>query len=913
MGSLNTGGGSSAVAASAHAGCDRHRKTDPLVTQMSRRELAQHLGHPDTSAGIPEARWMRAITFEHLVRNKRFISQLLTSIVGALGLKRPTGVRSAEAGIDINTTIAALAKAHERAVTQGETTIITSPAIPFVGMEAEPRATVVKPDFAVVTARPAEDNPTVTAGSWLVVGDAKDYERLRARIDDQRMLKGFLQVALGAESAAAWSQLPEGMLVHSWGALAVPRNAFLQPEAVVENLDDHRQEVRARADERIALLTAGTVPATKLPSYVEHLNAEFDPGRCPTCTLYQYCRHELRRTTSGEALLVELGIRAEHRRGVLAFMRDAVTPKGVPASVIAGIHATQTGLPEWTGQRRIDPVGNVGTVEVAIAKSDAAALGIHGVAVRSLTKARGGDPWTVEVFNDPQSPKTRTQVMSIVGKALERAMKHLDRVGSAEAGPLHVVVPDPVTADVLVSIADSLAGVETSRLRWERDREMGRPPLTFDGEPATIPEKLPKSARLAVSFFLEADRARAMILRNPIVDLRAVLACHMVAGGPAVDSGRLDYLVEWADASTRLDHRAVSDDVAARESTPGARLSNSRSGAIHNAHHGKHGRGKRGKPDPNRYDRLVREELAYKQRTMERATSVLARLPTSRLRQVYEALERDAQEIWRRRWRLHASDLVRFGRTTENWRNELVAVLDSDALCAQQLQAVGNPQAAADLAENAGTREVARAVVVSTKPLRLRVESRRITEGSRIVALHVDGAALVEGDDVTIKVQKGSFKFSGISEGVLSADATTKRDSSLLWRPRIVPTLRNGSVLIIADAEWMKTFASGTEVGIERPAPDAKFAPQADCDANSYADDPTNHRFCCRPHEAAEAEFSDRLAARRKRGELNPQTWPPIIDTDQFDVIHKDAPTATTVTVSTDIRAPSELTTDDLD
>ena len=67
MVSLSTGGGSSAVAASAHAGCTRYRHTDPMLTGMNRRALAKALGHPDTSAGIPEARWMRAMIFERLV------------------------------------------------------------------------------------------------------------------------------------------------------------------------------------------------------------------------------------------------------------------------------------------------------------------------------------------------------------------------------------------------------------------------------------------------------------------------------------------------------------------------------------------------------------------------------------------------------------------------------------------------------------------------------------------------------------------------------------------------------------------------------------------------------------------------------------------------------------------------------
>ena len=54
-----------------------------------------------------------------------------------------------------------------------------------------------KPDSELVAPRIGDD--VYGAGSWLIMGDAKDYERVRSRIDDGRMLKGFLQVALGAE------------------------------------------------------------------------------------------------------------------------------------------------------------------------------------------------------------------------------------------------------------------------------------------------------------------------------------------------------------------------------------------------------------------------------------------------------------------------------------------------------------------------------------------------------------------------------------------------------------------------------------------------------------------------------------------------------------------------------------------
>jgi hypothetical protein len=50
------GGGSSAVAASAHAACARFRQTDPLITGRTRRGLAKELGFHDEFGGIPEAR-----------------------------------------------------------------------------------------------------------------------------------------------------------------------------------------------------------------------------------------------------------------------------------------------------------------------------------------------------------------------------------------------------------------------------------------------------------------------------------------------------------------------------------------------------------------------------------------------------------------------------------------------------------------------------------------------------------------------------------------------------------------------------------------------------------------------------------------------------------------------------------------
>ena len=59
--------------------------------------------------------------------------------------------------------------------------------MPFPGLP--PESTAIKPDFAIVA-------PSGDGGSSLLMGDVKDYERVRSRIDHGRMLKGFLQVAL---------------------------------------------------------------------------------------------------------------------------------------------------------------------------------------------------------------------------------------------------------------------------------------------------------------------------------------------------------------------------------------------------------------------------------------------------------------------------------------------------------------------------------------------------------------------------------------------------------------------------------------------------------------------------------------------------------------------------------------------
>lgn len=909
VGVISTGGGSSAVAASAHAACARFRGTDPLITGRARRTLAADIGYPDIGVGIPEARWMRAMTFERLVKDRAFASRVTTTTVGALGLARPASVVIVDAKVNSTRTIELLADAQARARSHGAATLIHEPSVPFPGFESD-EATEVKPDYVVVA-------PKTTAqggGSWLIVGDAKDYERVRSRIDDGRLLKGFLQVALGAEAFSLWSKLPEAMAVHEHGVLAVPRNAFLQPTAVVEDLHDHRIEVRMRVAERVAASQALQLgPDDDALEFVRHLTATFDPSTCTTCNMFVLCRDELRHSTDPADLLVELGVDPDLRPHVAGLVDGTGAIGTAPDSVIAGIRASVEGFAVRTGQRRTDPAGEPGTINVVLAKADAAALGVHGMSVQRIG-ADGPREWVTEVYETPQSPETRQKVMRLLGSAIEDAMRAQRKANPDAPAPIHLVVPDRQTADVLTSMADNLAGVELSRLRWLRDQEQGRPMLTWDGEPAQLPKPLRETARTAVSFLLEEDRARALTVRMPIVDLRAVLSRHLIAGGPAVNALRLDYVAEWARATTPIDHRAFSDAVEQSPYTPGARLTKERSDELHHALVGVAGRGKkRVAPDLAAYSAGVRAELGYKQEVLGAALAELAKVESSALHEAYRAVEGDAQAVWRRRLSFTASDLVRFGRTYRRWRNHLVRVIEADAVCHDQLLAVTNPQAASDLATDAGNRQLAHATVVSVEPLVLVVDSRRIIDGSKIVLLHINDRPCVE--DLRDGVSLGAkFVIEGMSVGPLSRDGIGDDHpaNELRWSPKHVPVVHVGDRLVVADAGWFAATAYDRRVSIARPPADDYAAPKATCTPQSYDQSPHEHQWCCKPHRANEGEFSDQLAERRARGELNPQAWPPVRDADGFEVSPGGLPQGDASDRPSEA-APVDLTLDDVE
>jgi hypothetical protein len=184
------------------------------------------------------------------------------------------------------------------------------------------------------------------------------------------------------------------------------------------------------------------------------------------------------------------------------------------------------------------------------------------------------------------------------------------------------------------------------------------------------------------------------------------------------------------------------------------------------------------------------------------------------------------------------------------------------------------------------------------------VRSRRLTDGSRAVLLHVNDHTIVEEPGTGLEVQASSFKLSNLPLGPLVDDG----DEGLVWQPKVALALAVGDELILADATWFgKLPTSGHEVNLTRPSLDSKAAPTDTCTPSSYSSDPDSHQWCCRPHTVAEGEWADTLAERRARGELNPQAWPPLVDEERFDVGDPD------LVEPADTTPPDALTPDDLD
>lgn len=888
------GGGSGAAAWAAHTACERYRGTDNLLIGRSRRKLADELGYPDISAGIPDARWTRAMIFERLCHDAAFAGEVAARATGWSGFLRPKRVMTADCQASVDTTAAELRRAMSRAAA-GTATLLTRLAVPFPNLPFE-RVTNVLPDLAVVAQGPT--------GPCLIVGDVKDYERVRSRLDDGRLLKGFLQVAMGAFAFQDWSECPSALRVSEHGFLAVPRSVFLQPTVEVEDLTDHLAEVRAQVDTRVAAVEAGPIQAVPSASeLMAHLVADFDPDTCPACSLFNYCREELRDAPDPGSLFVELGIPTIERRSVAPLLVGCEPLHGAKATTVHRVRATLTGAVSLTGQRRLDPVDRSGAVDVIAAKSDSAALGFHGIGVRRTTSS-GPTDWLFEVFDDPQADRTRRDVMNLLGRQIEAAMSEARTASPSEPDPVHVVVPDAATADLLASTADLLAGVELSRLRWERDKQMGRPILTYNGEPAIMPRDLKGSRRTAVSFLLEHDRARMLKVRAPVVDLTSAMSRHFVPGGAAVLARRLDYLVQWAAAEERLDHRTVADDIEASPHTPGARLANRMSDAITRAREEAKEHG-----DLKTYEQLVREELEYKAAVFDGAVDALEMIPDSKLLVAVSILERDAQVVWRRRMALKASDLVRFGRTYPYWRNILVGAIQDDHRCATQIEVLSNPAQAAECADDAGNRDLTWGIVVSVDPITIEITSRRFGAGDRVVLLAKNGAAWLEREGVSVTSKKTAIQLRGFPMAELERGEELPQHHHV-WRPSVDAGLRPGDRIVLARLDWFDPKRGWFNVN--RPKLDDQAAPSPTCTERSYDEDSASHRWCCRPHAQVEAEFADDIAGRRARNELNPEAWPPVHDADGFEVAPAGKPTSRDVDVPV-TPAPEGATTDELE
>ena len=307
------------------------------------------------------------------------------------------------------------------------------------------------------------------------------------------------------------------------------------------------------------------------------------------------------------------------------------------------------------------------------------------------------------------------------------------------------------------------------------------------------------------------------------------------------------------------------------------------------------------------YEALVASALDYRIDVLQRALAALDKLGVSRLREVHRALESDAQDVWGRRLALQASDLVRFSRTYPTWRNAHVVMLDADRKCLDQLACLADPFVARQRATDAGMRETALATVIGLDPIRLNVRSRRLVEGSRVVALHVNDRSLVEDPTTTLSIQKGSFKLGQLPIAVLH---TRDGVRDLVWAPPAAPALAVGDELILADTAWFgKPFRSGHEIAVTRPSVDSQSAPKATCEPAAYGSDPETRKWCCRPHSTSEAEWSDTIAQRRARGELNPDVWPPLVDEERFDV----GPVSGLEPEPAPGPAPEGVTIDDLD
>ena len=402
------GGGSSAVAASSHAACARFRGTDPLITGMTRRGLAEAVGFRDDFGGIPEARWMRAMTFERLVRDEAFASEVATTTVGRLGLDRPNEVVIVNARGQRTTRTAHAARRgprpRGRRRRRDDDPRARGPVRRLRGRARHRRQ-------ARLRRRRPEDADRGRPGpgwSWATPRTTSASAR-------GSTTRGCSRASSRSRSAPSppppGRSCPTDMEVHRYGVAG--RAAQRVPPAGGGRRGPRRPprrgpDARRRAASRGGRRAVRRGPIADRPTFVAHLQATFDPATCPSCTLFTYCRDELRDVRRpGRPAGRDRRPRPTRGRTSSGLVDGHAASSGAaPASIAPGRGDASTGVAAQRASAASTRPASPGTVNVVIAKSDAPRSASTGSA-SSASRDAGAGSWTYDVFDDPQGAETR--------------------------------------------------------------------------------------------------------------------------------------------------------------------------------------------------------------------------------------------------------------------------------------------------------------------------------------------------------------------------------------------------------------------------------------------------------------------------------------------------------------------------
>ena len=144
--------------------------------------------------------------------------------------------------------------------------------------------------------------------------------------------------------------------------------------------------------------------------------ATFDPAACTSCTLFAYCRNELRTSGNPADLLVEIGVPADERPQVVGLVDGTGEVGAAAASTLAQVTATLDGVARPTGQAPHRPGRRTRDGQRRHRQvrqpPPSASTGWRS----SGSPANGTTEWTTTVFDDPQVAQTRRAVMRALGQ-----------------------------------------------------------------------------------------------------------------------------------------------------------------------------------------------------------------------------------------------------------------------------------------------------------------------------------------------------------------------------------------------------------------------------------------------------------------------------------------------------------------